>query len=324
MENNMTHKILNGLLLVALASASGVASAQISSAATVSFNKPSQAPGATPSDFTGKANIASASTTNTTCGGVTGTAGCFIQNGIAVGAVSDPTDAGSHFHIESDSLNGVTAAGMHSDANGLYIRTLDSTAFSLTSLTLNFTIQQGNSSSLGDNPVYGTGAYVDDTSTLQPTGSTYTQTDANGNPLGILPQGQTDPNYNGYYNYPTSVVPASTEGWEILGFSNAVNPNLASGNGVNYSDLVASQFVAQGFDGKLTLNSSFANVSGVWIYYNGYPEAPTNGIVYLGLIDSFTVGAAVSAVPVPAAAWLFAGGLASLLSFGRKKSGQVV
>jgi len=323
----MTKTILNYALFAALASTSSLVSAGITSSTTVNFSGSSQgtgnASGTTNSNaaaYFGEANLAAGSGVST-CGtgsASVGSNGCFLQNGIVVGSVSDPTNTATHFHIDTDTVNGGKAATLQADSNGLYIRASDSSAFSLTSLVLDMTIQQianGDNTTLGLNPAYGSGAFVDDTGVIQPTGSYYT--DTSGSTPVVLPQGQTDPNYNGYYTYLSSVTPTTAEGWEILGFSNAQNLNLATGS---YTDLVAQQFVSQGFDGTLTLNSSFDNVKGVWIYYNGYQETPTNGIVYSGQIDRIVVNAAASAVPVPGAVWLFAGGLASLLSLGNRKN----
>lgn len=116
--------------------------------------------------------------------------------------------------------------------------------------------------------------------------------------------------------------------WEILGFDQAVNPNLSSGNGTNYANRTAYQTVnnyANDFtNGLLTLNSDFNDadgIKGLWIHFNGAPSTALAGpgLPFKVEIDNLVVGD-VAAVPVPAAAWLFGSGLLGLLSFGRKKS----
>ncbi|NJA04949.1 DUF3570 domain-containing protein [Methylococcaceae bacterium WWC4] len=64
--------------------------------------------------------------------------------------------------------------------------------------------------------------------------------------------------------------------WEILGFNQSINPDLYNGDGTNYATKIAYQTVANGFNGTLTLNSSFANVNAVWLHYKGYPKTPTD------------------------------------------------
>jgi len=66
--------------------------------------------------------------------------------------------------------------------------------------------------------------------------------------------------------------------WEILGFSQASNPGMDSGDGTNYATRIAYQTIANGFDGLLNLNSSFENVKAVWIHYrfNGAPAQTSN------------------------------------------------
>jgi hypothetical protein len=80
--------------------------------------------------------------------------------------------------------------------------------------------------------------------------------------------------------------------------------------------------VANGFNGTLTqggnLSGDFSNVNAVWIHFAGFPTTPTNGKTFLMVLDDVVV---TSAVPVPAAVWLFGSGLLGLFSFGRKKRG---
>jgi hypothetical protein len=322
-------KIVRSMMLFALTSAAGAASA-ITGPAVVNFEQSGQA------KYTGGANLAAPAPGSATCSTGTGQSGCYAQNGMVVGTVYDPTDNANHFHRNSDdhldggasgtgytlSQLGAYSAGTFSDANGIYIRAADQSAFSMTSLIFNASFTPTDPAT---NPIYGANPYLDGNGILQPQGSTY---DANGN---FVPN--------------PSVTPAANDQWEILGFSKALNPTLAQdtqgsssavnpvtgttanllpevgGNGPVYSDLVATQYVANGFNGLLTLNSSFQNVSAIWIFKEGYPEAPTNGIAFRAYVDNLQFNSAVipTTVPVPGAVWLFATGFAGLLSFGKRK-----
>ncbi|WP_434112883.1 VPLPA-CTERM sorting domain-containing protein [Methylocaldum sp. GT1TLB] len=109
--------------------------------------------------------------------------------------------------------------------------------------------------------------------------------------------------------------------WEILGFSTAENPGLDTGDGTNYLTRVAYQTVANGFSGALTLDEAFNNISAFWIHYKGYPQTPADGKQFGMELDNVVLGApVVSAVPIPAAVWLFGTGLMGLVSLGRKKA----
>lgn len=81
--------------------------------------------------------------------------------------------------------------------------------------------------------------------------------------------------------------------WEILGFSEAYNPDLHSwqwpgdqqpkdidnnprvytGSGP-YPNQVAYQTVSSGFNGTVTLMDDFKNIKAFWIHFKGYPNAP--------------------------------------------------
>jgi len=71
--------------------------------------------------------------------------------------------------------------------------------------------------------------------------------------------------------------------WEILGFSQASNPGLSSGDGTNYDTRVAYQTVnntsTDSTNGTLNLNSEFQNVKALWIHFKGYPASPPAGIL---------------------------------------------
>lgn len=103
--------------------------------------------------------------------------------------------------------------------------------------------------------------------------------------------------------------------WEILGFNTAENPELDIGDGTNYSTRIAYQTVANGFNEVLTLDSAFNNINAFWIHYKGYPQTPIDGKQFSMQLDNIVLGAPV---PLPAAAWLFGGGLMTVLAFGKK------
>jgi hypothetical protein len=125
-------KTLSGLILAGSAAFAGVASA-----AAVDFQ------GVAAATF-GAANETGAGTGN--CGGVSG---CFVQNGIVVGGVLDPLDAGSHFHRQGTATD--REAQYHPDSTGMYIRNADLSNFSLQSIDINVT----NGESGGNFVLYG-------------------------------------------------------------------------------------------------------------------------------------------------------------------------
>ncbi len=107
--------------------------------------------------------------------------------------------------------------------------------------------------------------------------------------------------------------------WEILGFNTALNDNLASGNGTDYVTRVAYQTVDNGFSGTFTLDAAFHNISAFWIHHVGYPAVPTDGVDFGMELDNVHLSAAVAAVPVPAAVWLFGSALLGLAASARKR-----
>lgn len=107
--------------------------------------------------------------------------------------------------------------------------------------------------------------------------------------------------------------------WEILGYSSALNPGLDTA--ADSGSWVARQIVTNGFNGLLTLDSAFKNISAFWIHYHGYQATPLDGKQFGMVLDDIKVNAPVKTVPVPAAVWLFGSGLLGLLSMrGRKTS----
>ncbi len=115
----MTKSALGAALTAALASA--FATGAGAATRTVDFQD-------VPRAVYGDANTADCTTFGDTC---------FLQDGVYVGVVEDPTDLGAHFHRE-----GVAAdreAQYHPDSSGLYVRLADQSSFSLQSLHLNVT-----------------------------------------------------------------------------------------------------------------------------------------------------------------------------------------
>jgi len=62
---------------------------------------------------------------------------CFLQDGVYVGVVEDPTDIGAHFHRAGTSAD--REAQYHPDSTGLYVRLADQSSFSLQSIQLDVT-----------------------------------------------------------------------------------------------------------------------------------------------------------------------------------------
>ncbi|WP_225616247.1 hypothetical protein [Methylomonas albis] len=254
---------LNSLLAAGLVTASS----GVLAAGTIDFQEMAFAA------YYGKSNTSTGS-----CSGA-GTNGCYEEAGMVIGHPDDGS-ASAHLHQFAngyDAVNDQDLYGLeyHADSSGIYIRSLDGSAFSLDSLDFSAVIQNGNRLS-----------------------NTVPTTSAN------------------YW---------ATPYWEILGFDTAVNTGLSSGDGTNYANRVAYSTVANGFDGNLSqasggLDSAFDNVSAVWIHFAGFPATPTNGKTFNMVLDNVVIGdAAVAAVPVPAAVWMFGSGLLGLLATGRRK-----
>lgn len=79
--------------------------------------------------YFGKANTPPLAGGNCTSGD------CVVQNGMIIGTISDPTQQGAHLHRGGSSAN--RQINHHNDAGGIYIRSVDSSAFSLNSMKIN-------------------------------------------------------------------------------------------------------------------------------------------------------------------------------------------
>ncbi|WP_262965539.1 hypothetical protein [Methylobacter psychrophilus] len=280
----MNKKIIGGMLFAAVA-VSGTANAAITTETILNFNKGEAATpntasttgnlGMTQSAYAGFANVAPQA------GGFTAgtnSAGAYYEDGLVVGIVEDTSNGIAHVHRGGAATN--RSVMYHSDSSGLYIRALDSTAFSLTSL--NF-----DASASDENP-YATGTYISAN-----TGDSVTS------------------------------VAGANDYWEILGYGSALNPTLDTD--ANSGAYIARQTLTNGFNGLVTLDSAFDNISAFWIHYAGYQQTPSDGMQFAMSLDNVHVNAAVvpppvAAVPVPAALWMFLSGMMGLLAFGKKKA----
>lgn len=106
----------------------------ISSAVTINFNT-----GMTVSSYAGHANITPLTGGN--CAGSLST-GCYYQNGMVVGIVKDSSNPIAHLHRTGSSAD--RSLGYHSDSTGIYIRSLNSQAFSLDSMNFKSPINDEN------------------------------------------------------------------------------------------------------------------------------------------------------------------------------------
>lgn len=209
---------------------------------------------------------------------------CYYEGGVAFGTLYDSSPDGGGVHIHRAGTVGAFQLEYASDSSGIYFRAKDSTAFSLKSMEFRAPIN-------GNNLVYGSNPTLDANGILTPT-------------VGIEQ---------------TTAYLGPNEYWEILGFNTAINPNLDTGDGTNYANRVAYKTVSNGFDGNLLLDATFNNVDAIWIHYHGYTQFPIDGIAFTMLLDNVVLDAPVTAVPIPAAVWLFGSAMTGLVAFSRKK-----
>ncbi len=277
-------------MMFAAVVASGTTNAAITTETILNFNKGEAATpnvestpgnaGMNSSAYSGQANIAPVAGGHTSGDYYTTNAGvttlvttAYYEDGLVMGIVGDTSNEIAHVHRGGTSND--RSVMYHSDSSGLYIRALDSTAFSLTSL--NF-----DASASDENP-FATGTYISANTGESVTG-----------------------------------VAGANDYWEILGYSSALNPTLDTD--ANSGSWIARQTVANGFNGLVTLSSAFDNIGAFWIHYAGYQQTPADGMQFAMSLDNVHVNAAVAAVPVPAAVWMFLGGMMGLLAFGKKKA----
>lgn len=126
-------KLIGGLIFVGLASMANTAGAAITSEVTINFDT------ILFSSYKGKGNIAPAADPSpapvaANCTG-SGPSGCYTEQGVTFGIVNDTSEFGStESHLHRVDVLGGRRLGYDSDSSGIYIRTLDSTAFSLSSM----------------------------------------------------------------------------------------------------------------------------------------------------------------------------------------------
>lgn len=238
----MSKKIINGLLFAAVA-ASGAANAAITTETIVDFNTLVLtayygAPNTEPSTVPGSE-------------GACTNAECYSQNGMIVGVV---LQEGVDGHLHKKGIASNRTLGYEADSTGYYMRTLDSTAFSLTSMDF-------NAKGSDENPNV-TGTYF---STAQDDFVT----------------GTGGPNdYWEILGFNTALNPelANGDGTNYPGTRVAYQtvPNGFNGT-LSLSDL--------------SLNSDFNNISAFWIHYNGYPKDPNGSKDFSMTLDNVKVNA---------------------------------
>ncbi len=108
--------------------------ATIDNAVTVDFE-----PGMTYSSYSGFANNAPVAGGN--CAGVAFN-GCYNENGMVVGIVQDVSNPTAHLHRNGNTTT--AGLGYHSDSSGIYIRALNSKAFTLKSMDFRAPINAEN------------------------------------------------------------------------------------------------------------------------------------------------------------------------------------
>ncbi len=280
----MKKKLFNSLMFGALAGVSQVSLAALAGSDEVIINFPGS--------IMNSASYGYGANLTPQAGGncpETGGSPCYVEDDFVIGS---PFDGNGTNHIHR--VSSITGGGLsdktlayHGDSSGIYIRALDQSAFGLSSMVFKAAISP-------DNLIYGAGG-------------------VSANPDGLSDQ-------------PSDIgMLGPQEKWEIFGFSSAINPDIATNDG--YATAVAHASIANGFVGTVgtdassdfVLGEAFKNVSAIWVHYNGYPSTPADGIGFDLKVDNITL-AAPTAVPIPAAVWMFGSGLLGMLSFGRRKA----
>lgn len=129
----------------AVAAVAGMLGAvQSATAVTIDFNT-----GFTLSSYAGHANIAPLPNGN--CPGIN-SAGCFYEEGYAIGIVSDASNPSAHYHRAGPVADRELA--YHSDASGVYIRAVDGSAFSLQSMDFSAPFHADDNPDSGPNELW--------------------------------------------------------------------------------------------------------------------------------------------------------------------------
>jgi len=261
-------------MFAGLATAAGTASA-----VTIDFTS------ATEPSYDGKANIVGG------CGTT-----CYETNNFVIGAVTSGA-SDTHFHTDvsnnalpnPDGSDNISAL-LVNDANGIYIRTANLSAFTLTSFDLDSSIAGNNKN---------------------------TQGTGNAGPNAFWEIIGFNKAYNpglDTFNWGASSLTAPT----VNGGSNGVSTPPANLSSFGTVVTGAYQAVDQGFVGTVLLNSAFQNVDAVWIHYGNHSIVPVDSSKFSVHIDNINA-TAVAAVPVPAAVYLFGTGLMGFLALGKKR-----
>lgn len=308
----MNKKIINGLLIAAAVAASGAANASIAGPTLLNFNKgnpgtPTVAStvgnlGMQQSAYSGFANLAptvAGAVTDTVgtfgtpsyiAGGVLkpvgscvheGSQGCYYEDGLVLGIVQDTSDTVSHLHREGTSAGPNTSLKYHSDSSGVYVRALDSTMFSLTSMDFSAPIG-------AENPIYGANAAPDEFGIMQPDNS------------GVL---------------------GANEYWEILAYASALNPGLdtaVDSGAYTARQIVTNGFSGLVTLGSAFQNigAFWIHYHG---YQQSPKDGYAFGMQLDNVLVGAAI-AAPAAVPLPAGVWLFGSGLMGLLYSAKRKA----
>lgn len=155
--------------------------------------------------------------TNESGGTFTGdctSANCYVQNGVVVGGVNDPTDPQAHLHRQGTSSN--RELQYHPDSTGMYVRLSDKTNFSLQSIYINVTngITGGNFKLYGFENAINDGMLTSEGATQGGTGSSSDPEGSNTPPIASY----TIPN-DGSYNQTIRIADLMTvdKDWSNIG-----------------------------------------------------------------------------------------------------------
>ncbi len=205
-------------------------------------------------------------------------ANCYVQNGVVVGGVNDPSDPQAHLHRQGSTSN--RELQYHPDSTGMYVRLSDKSNFSLQSIYINVT----NGAADGNFKLYGYTNAIND-GLLTEAGESPIEP-GNGFGSSSDPEGGNTP-FIASYNIPNDGAFDQT-----ISFLDLISADSDWGN------IGAFWLTFEGFNHSPTTN-----------YAEGsYPDWDAR-------IDNIVLGAPV---PVPAAVWLFGTGLIGLFARSRK------